>query len=383
MPNDADRILVGDHVTIYPRGKKRLWTADFWHNGAHRRMSLKTRNKKIALHRALKLDARLASGTYQPPPPPVTVRQAADDYVKYLKTEDRARSTWEKYEGIFKALAAFLENLGAGRMAQFTPTFFDKFRSVRKEGRNQGTLHNEGVIIKQLFKWSKSRDLIAENRVADYPLEKPPREPKEGPSINEVNLILGALEGSDKDAIAVLAITGMRRGELRRLQPIDIDLKGNWVHIRSREGLETKNRYSRKVPIHDRLRLVLEALTNTPRPWLFVNPPSRRHPEGNQPLNVIQLNERVQKVVAGLGLAAGRNQDGFTLHSLRHFFETFTVNAQIPQRAVDTWLGHRSDQSMAAVYYKLKDEESQRFMKQVPFGTGAPAADAGERNGDQ
>ena len=81
-------------------------------------------------------------------------------------------------------------------------------------------------------------------------------------------------------------------------------------------------------------------------------------------------------MLTALGLPAGR-QAGFTLHSLRHFFETHTVNAGIPQRVVDTWLGHRSDQSMAAVYYKLADEESQSFMRKVPFGTGRPAAEAG------
>ena len=48
---------------------------------------------------------------------------------------------------------------------------------------------------------------------------------------------------------------------------------------------------------------------------------------------------------------------------------------------VDTWLGHRSDQSMAAIYYKLRDEESQQFMTKVPFGTGTPAADAGPKEG--
>jgi hypothetical protein len=46
---------------------------------------------------------------------------------------------------------------------------------------------------------------------------------------------------------------------------------------------------------------------------------------------------------------------------------------------VDAWLGHSSDKSMAANYYKLTDEESQRFMDEVAFGTGMPAADAGER----
>ncbi len=33
---------------------------------------------------------------------------------------------------------------------------------------------------------------------------------------------------------------------------------------------------------------------------------------------------------------------------------------------------------MAWIYYGLKDEDSQTFMKKVAFGTGAPAADAGK-----
>ena len=33
--------------------------------------------------------------------------------------------------------------------------------------------------------------------------------------------------------------------------------------------------------------------------------------------------------------------------------------------------------SMGSVYYKLSDEESQKFMLKVPLGTGEPAADAG------
>ena len=53
---------------------------------------------------------------------------------------------------------------------------------------------------------------------------------------------------------------------------------------------------------------------------------------------------------------------------MRHFFETHCVNSGIPQRVIDTWLGHRSDKSMAAVYYRLSDTESQAFLGKVPFG---------------
>ena len=82
-------------------------------------------------------------------------------------------------------------------------------------------------------------------------------------------------------------------------------------------------------------------------------------------------------MLAKAGIKAGRKTGGFSIHSLRNSFETICVNAGIPQRVVDTWLGHRSDRSMASVYYKLSDEESQQFMSKVPLGTGEPAADAG------
>ena len=55
-------------------------------------------------------------------------------------------------------------------------------------------------------------------------------------------------------------------------------------------------------------------------------------------------------------------------------------NAGIPQRVVDTWLGHQSDKSMGSVYYKLSDEDSQKFMLNVPLGTGKSAADAEKRS---
>ncbi|HEY7309563.1 MAG TPA: hypothetical protein VH643_09420 [Gemmataceae bacterium] len=58
---------------------------------------------------------------------------------------------------------------------------------------------------------------------------------------------------------------------------------------------------------------------------------------------------------------------------------TACVNAGIPQRAVDNWMGHPPDRSMASLYYKLNDDESQTFMKRVSFGEGKPAANAGKK----
>jgi integrase len=377
MTDRPDRTRVGDRVTIYARGQRRIWCADFWRDGRHCRQSLRTAKKKVALQHALRLAAELAAGTYHQSPPPVSVRQAAGDYLTYLRTEGRAYKTLVKYRGILDTPVAFLEGHRAARLGQFTASLFDRFRTHRAGGLRPKTLYTEGVVIKQFLRWAKSRRLIGENPIADVKLSKPALEPKGGPDLCQVDRILAALPGPKRAMVALLAFTGMRSGELQRLRPEDVDPAGSWVHVRSRPGAETKTRMSRKVPVHARLVSLLAALPARARPWLFTAPPSRRYPHGDHRVNVKLLNEDFLEVVKSLGLTAGR-EGGYTLHSLRHFFETFTVNEGIPQRVVDAWLGHGSDRSMAAVYYKLTDEESQRFMKQVPFGTGVPAADAGE-----
>jgi integrase len=378
MTDTPGRVRVGEHVTIYPRGKKRIWCADFWRDGRHCRQSLRTANKKVALQKAMRLELDLAAGVCHRPPPPITFRQAVEDYLAFLETEHRATKTLVKYRGILDTLVGFLADQRVTRLGLFSASLFDRFRRLRKLNHHPKTMYTEGVVVKQFMKWARSRKLIADNPVADFKLVKPALEPKAGPSLEQVECILAALREPQKTPIAVLAFTGMRAGELQRLQPGDIDLGGNWIHIRSRLGLETKTRLSRKVPISARLRPLLTALPARAHAWRFTMPPSRKYPHGGHQINIKKLNEHFQRVADELGMPVGRKAGGFTVHSLRHFFETFTVNAGIPQRVVDTWLGHRSDHSMASVYYRLSDDDSQKFMSKVPFGDGKPAADAGK-----
>ena len=70
MPKNEsnDRERVGDRVTIYPRGKKRILTAEFWHAGQHRRKSLGTSNRKVARRRALEIEHQLQRGEFAAEP---------------------------------------------------------------------------------------------------------------------------------------------------------------------------------------------------------------------------------------------------------------------------------------------------------------------------
>ena len=376
MTEPADRTRVGDRVTIYPRGKKGTYVADFWHDGVHRRVSLETTNKKAAVERATKIASELHQGAYRQAPPAADIAQVAADYESALGTDGRAAKTLVKYAGVLKLFAEFLAGKRVTKLGQVTPGHFDAWRAGRRAERHAKTVYCEGVIVKQFFKWAKSRKLIADDPLAGVRLNKPRQESKRGPSLAEVNAILAAAPEPLRTLLAVLAFTGMRVGELQRLLVGDVDLAGGWVHIASRPGAETKTRESRKVPLHPRL---LAALRAHPRPksgWFFTAETSDKHPARGRPLSAKRINDRLARVLGRLGLPAGR-ESGFVAHSLRHFFETFAVNASVPQRAVDSWLGHSSDKSMAAVYYHLLDEVSRVFMDGVPFGDPAGPATPG------
>lgn len=375
--HDSNRIRIGDKVTIYPRGRKGTWCADFWFNGMHQRQSLQTCNKKTATQRAVKLDSDLTDGKYRPAPTSTAIEPSVEQYLSYLETESRARRTIVRYRGELYTFRDFCREHRVVRLSQITPVLFDQFRANRKKNHEPKTLYHESVVCKQWLKWCVSRHLIRDNPLKEYRLEKPVLEPKAGPSLTQFKALLSASTPRRRDHLSALGYTGMRSGELQRLRLEDIDLEGNWIHVVSREGAETKTRQSRKIPIHPLLKSVLTACRKSPGPWFFTADPSAKYPGGDHWIDPKKLNEEFVATATKLKLPVGRKSGGFSVHSLRHSFETICVNAGIPQRVIDTWLGHRSDKSMAAAYYRLGDDESQAFILKVPFGDGTSAADAG------
>ena len=371
-----ERIRVGDRVTIFRRGQLGIWCADFSQDGRHQKVSLKTTNKKVATERAVKLAGELVAGTYRQIANTATLATALGDYLRYLETEGRARKTIVRYRGELMTFCEYCRSQRVLRLAQITPTLYDRFRAERRQDHCLRTMYHEGMVAKQFLKWCVSRHLIAKNPLQDYKLQEPPLTRKAAPTLAELQRILAASTPRQRLMLAVLAATGMRSGELQRLRREDVDLEGNWIHIVSREGAETKTRQSRQVPLHPALKLLLRDRPAVPGPWFFAAEPSAKYPAGGHWISGKRLNETFTATVGRVGLRAGRDGNGYTIHSLRRFFQTFCVHAGIPQRVIDTWLGHVSDHSMGAVYYCLSDIDSQTFMFKVPFGDGALAADA-------
>jgi len=357
-----DYMKIDDNLKIIRRGKKGIWSADFNVGYIHKRVSLKTTNLKAAIEMAQKLSLDLAKGEFKATPPKVSLDAGVESYLRMIQSEDRSPKTIVKYTQVLRELKILLSKKGINYLYQIDSSDFDHYRIHRRIGLSAKTVYNECVIFKQFMKFCKSRKLIQENPVAELRLNKPKPNKRKAPTQQEIVNILGAVSKEDKLLILLLATTGLRSGELQRLQNDDVDLLGNWIYIESRPGFPTKTGQSRKVPIHPVLRKALKEYKPLIQgKWFFS---SNRGKQGW--LNVKKLNERLQNTLIRIGLPAGR-ADGHTIHSFRHFMESFGINHGVPQRAMDLWLGHTGGKSMSAVYYTMNDIESQDFMSRLEF----------------
>ncbi|TWT64006.1 tyrosine-type recombinase/integrase [Rubinisphaera italica] len=360
--------LIADRVKIIPRGKKKIYTAEFSHEGKHCRKSLKTSNQKEAIRRATQLAANLTSGEFRKEVARTSLCDAQELYLSQLAFEERAESTQERYRGELNTFIQFCAARGIRNLAQIKPLHFDEYRKHRASTHAPATVYHESMVIKQFLNWCVSRHLLKEsplNRIKIPSVKSSCR--RLVPTLEQVYQILESLSASQSIMLAILAFTGIRSGELKRLRKEDVDLKNNWIHIMSRKGAETKTRDSRKIPIHPNLRCILEHHHPTPGPWFLTAQASHQYPEGDHPINPKNLKVRVQATARQFGIPVGQKSNGLVLHSFRHFFETHAVNSGIPQKAIDSWMGHKSDHSMGAVYYQLSDAQSQKFMQDINF----------------
>jgi integrase len=261
-----------------------------------------------------------------------------------------------------------------------TVAIMDAFRAERRKIREMPTVNHETLVVKGFCRWCRSRQLITVNPLAEYRVAKSTPKKRVAPALDEVQAVLANSRPCLRRILAALAFTGMRIGELQHLLVRDVDLGKNWIYIESREGAETKTRRSRKIPIHPILRQLLVGNGDRRGPWFFCAAPSSKFPAGDHWISPKKINEAFLRVAERLGFPVGRRSNGYTVHSLRHFFETFAVNSRIPQRVVDTWMGHQSDRSMGAAYYTLTDADSQKFMREVPFTLDMDASESDQQH---
>lgn len=153
----SERIRIGDHVTICPRGKRRTYTAEYWKEGTHHRVSLKTRNQKVAKDRGRAIDLEIAEGifpTRRKKQLKISLADSIAEFIDYQRDEGCRRKTIVKQEGILlRKFAPFATAQGVRHVCDASLRLIDKYRSGQRAKLSDKSMHNEGVIIKYFLGW--------------------------------------------------------------------------------------------------------------------------------------------------------------------------------------------------------------------------------------
>jgi integrase len=139
---------------------------------------------------------------------------------------------------------------------------------------------------------------------------------------------------------AIPAYTGVRRGELLRLQWVDLDLDEDCLYARSRKQSRRKKECVRRIDLHAELKKELLA-------W------RERRPRGQyviceattlEPINNDQANRCFRRPMRHTEwcLDNARNWFKIGFHTYRHSFASNLAAAGIDQRVIDEWMGHQT-----------------------------------------
>ena len=268
-------------------------------------------------------------------------------YLPHVKVTRRP-GTYQAYCGIAEHILPRLGHvLLRGITRQMILGYLDdrtskgrKFRGGK--GLSPSTINREAAFIKSSLYDALSREIIGRNPAARIKMRKEENERKRIMTPVEEALILRELDATGNgwvcDAIKVSVLSGLRRGELIRLNYGDIDLDSPkpMIHV----SAEAKGGEPREVPVtpdlHPILKRLMEgvqerckalpsALRNEP---LFVLPPTSDRP------NTMHIQGRFERVVERVGIM------DLHWHDLRRTFASRLANLGVSLQTIAKLLGH-------------------------------------------
>ena len=143
------------------------------------------------------------------------------------------------------------------------------------------------------------------------------------------------------DLVRFAALTGARRGECLKVSVRDIDLDNNLIYIGGRPEFNTKTGDWRTVPIHERLRPILESRCDgIPRDVSIF---------GDQWVSGNSVLHWFKKAVRDIGL-----ESHMVFHCLRHSFATWAIEDGVPVRVLMDLMGHKKIETTLR-YAKVTD----------------------------
>jgi integrase len=173
---------------------------------------------------------------------------------------------------------------------------------------------------------------------------------------------------------AIIAYTGIRRGEMMRLRWSDIDFRRKLITARSLKQSRQKRETSREINMHSELEIVIKDYKNRRRTGQFVI--CKKKSTG--PLTKSQANAAFLQPLRGTRwertMPSGRKRTIIGFHTFRHSFASNLAAAGVDQRIIDRWMGHTTE-SMRRRYQHLFPQKLAENIRVLSY---APTKEEGE-----
>ncbi len=293
-------------------------------------------------------------------------------------------------------LGNILSALPVGSICQVTVPAVMTYRQDRlAKGRSPRTVNAEVQALGGMLNWGVEHHLIGSNPIGSLkPL--PHDHPKEGRPLapEEIDRLLKASPPLWRNVWYGLLVTGMRESELASLEFFDLDFASREIMVRADS---TKNRTGRRIPMEDRLYILLrqlEADRNARQPG---RGRSRRDTERtrarfsrnhvfvtgqNTPLdhrgNLYRAFKSCCKkanIQTRTYDAEGRLIEHVDIHSLRRTFATEAISSGADPKSVQDLLGHRTLAMTMKIYTKIRTQTKRQAIARLPYGGGATTPD--------
>lgn len=358
-----------DHQGKTVEKVSRVYSAEYRdHEGRRRFESLGTANKREARRLAAQIQDRLdawdpvsAAGQRRGTGGRVPINILIDRYTAFNQSRGLAPKSLAKYGSELDKLQLFCTEEGVEFAGGFTEEVYHRYGAwlrgrthKQRAGYAPKSVAASLTMTKQLFKWAKKQKIIPDDPVEAAALPIARARPQPCPTTEQIESMLARCKDkpgweTTHDAVAILAYTGLRVGELIRLcwQEVMLD-RGALGMIRVSRGGSgegPKDREERFVPVHPRIRPIFDALPRSDGPVL----PGLRDRT---------LLARVKRLGREVGV------QGMKTHSLRHHFVSMCASNGVPVRLCLEWVGHSSS-DILNLYYHLHDHESEAAMRQL------------------
>jgi integrase len=333
---------------------KEAWVVDYSVNGSRHIETFK--RKKEADAREAEVAVNVGKGIHTPESKSITVAQAADDWIRYIRGEGRERSTVEQYQQHVRH--HIVPRLGSEKLARLTSPRTNAFRDELIKSMSRAMAKKVLGSLKAILKDAKRRGNVAQNVAADVSITAHGRtSPKlevgrDIPTRAEIQRIINAAEVGKARALLMTApLTGLRASELRGLRWADVDLAKRVIRVRQRADRYSQIGYpksaagTRTIPIGD-------MVVNTLREWRLACPKGELGLVFPTGVGTIENHANiVNRIFDPAQIAAGVVTNGkpkYGLHAMRHFYASWCINRrkdgglELPPKTVQARLGHAS-----------------------------------------